>query len=95
GLAFLGFLQVTAVLLNLLPVPGLDGYGVISPYLPVELRAKLTPMGRWGIFAVFALLWIPGPNAAFFGVVEDLMATLGVDQALTSLGYSLFRFWER
>jgi Zn-dependent protease len=95
GLAFLGFLQVTAVLLNLLPVPGLDGYGVVSPYLPVDLRAKLTPMGRWGIFVVFALLWIPGPNAAFFGVVEDLMAGLGVDQALTSLGYSLFRFWER
>lgn len=95
GLAFLGFLQVTAVLLNLLPVPGLDGYGVISPFLPVELRAKLTPMGRWGIFVVFGLLWIPGPNAAFFGVVEDLIASLGVQQWLVAEGYQLFRFWER
>lgn len=95
GLAFLAFLQVSAVLLNLLPVPGLDGYGVISPFLPVELRAKLSPMGRWGLLAVFALLWIPGPNRVFFGLVEDVLATLGVQQWLTALGYQLFRFWER
>ena len=30
GVAFLGFLQVTAVLLNLLPIPGLDGYSALS-----------------------------------------------------------------
>ena len=29
ALAFLAFLQVTATVLNLLPVPGLDGYGII------------------------------------------------------------------
>ena len=33
GMAFLGFLQVTAVLLNLLPIPGLDGYGALEPHL--------------------------------------------------------------
>src|SRR6478672_5880674 len=27
GVAFLAFLQVTAVILNMLPIPGLDGYG--------------------------------------------------------------------
>ena len=33
GLAFLGFLQVTAAVLNLLPIPGLDGWAIIEPYL--------------------------------------------------------------
>src|SRR5690606_3964444 len=34
ALAFLAFLQATALILNLLPVPGLDGWGVIRPFLP-------------------------------------------------------------
>lgn len=32
GVAFLGFLQLTAVLLNLLPIPGLDGYDALEPH---------------------------------------------------------------
>ena len=39
ALSFLGFLQVSAALLNLLPVPGLDGYAIIEPYLSPETRA--------------------------------------------------------
>jgi Zn-dependent protease len=95
ALTFLGFLQVTAVLLNLLPVPGLDGFGVISPFLSVELRAKLAPMSRWGMLIVFGLLLLPGPNEAFFGAVQDLIALAGVPDGLTSEGYHLYRFWER
>ena len=37
GLAFLGFLQVSAAVLNLLPIPGLDGYAIIEP-LPRPAR---------------------------------------------------------
>ncbi|HET9380273.1 MAG TPA: site-2 protease family protein, partial [Streptomyces sp.] len=33
ALAFLALLQVTAAILNFLPVPGLDGYGVLEPWL--------------------------------------------------------------
>jgi Zn-dependent protease len=95
ALAFLGFLQISAVLLNLLPMPGLDGYGILAPHLPVELRAKLSPLSRWGILIVFGLLWLPGPNEAFFGAVEDLIALAGVPDGLTSEGYHLYRFWER
>ena len=36
--AFLGFLQLTAAVLNLLPIPGLDGYGIIEPYLDPQTR---------------------------------------------------------
>jgi len=38
ALAFLGLLQVTALILNLLPIPPLDGYRAISPFLPLPLR---------------------------------------------------------
>jgi len=95
ALAFLGFLQISAVLLNLLPIPGLDGFGVISPLLSVELRAKLAPLSRWGILIVFGALLLPAPNRAFFGLVDDLIALAGVDVRLASEGYHLYRFWER
>lgn len=95
ALAFLAFLQISAVLLNLLPVPGLDGYGVLSPHLPVELRAKLSPLSRWGIIVVVGLLLLPGPNRAFFGAVDDLIALSGAAEGLANEGFFLYRFWER
>lgn len=94
ALAFLGFLQITAAVLNLLPVPGLDGYGAIEPHLSWELRAKLAPVRRWGIFAVILLLLLPGPNEAFFDAVDSLMELTGADPLFRDEGYFLFRFWE-
>ncbi|MER5838362.1 ATP-binding protein, partial [Streptomyces sp. NPDC002130] len=38
GLSFLAFLQVMATVLNLLPVPGLDGYNALEPYLASNTR---------------------------------------------------------
>ena len=48
AMAFLGFLQVTAVLLNLLPIPGLDGYGALEPHLSPETQRQLEPVKQWG-----------------------------------------------
>lgn len=60
ALAFLAMLQVTAAILNFLPVPGLDGYGVIEPWLSYRVRRDVEPLAPFGLLAVFALLWIPG-----------------------------------
>ena len=40
GLAFLALLQVTAVVLNLIPVPPFDGFGAIEPHLNEPLRMQ-------------------------------------------------------
>ena len=40
ALAFLAYLQATAVVLNLLPIPGFDGFGIIRPYLPYDMQAQ-------------------------------------------------------
>ncbi len=37
-LAAFAFLQAFSVIINLLPVPGLDGFGIIAPYLPYDIR---------------------------------------------------------
>ncbi len=59
GVAFLGFLQVTALLLNLLPVPGLDGYGALEPHLSADTRRALEPAKQWGFIILFILLMVP------------------------------------
>lgn len=95
ALAFLGFLQVTAALLNLLPVPGLDGYGMLEPHLPRDLRLRLAPVQRWGAFVLLALLVVPGLSVVLFDTADRVVSLTGVDPALTALGHALFEFWRR
>ncbi|MFJ3647132.1 site-2 protease family protein [Streptomyces murinus] len=94
ALAFLALLQVTAALLNLLPVPGLDGYGVLEPWLAPGVRRQVEAFPMFGLLIVFALLWIPSLNIAFFGLIHDILRGLGVDSAYSDCGYWLYRFWN-
>ncbi|MQY11192.1 putative zinc metalloprotease Rip2 [Streptomyces sp. RB5] len=94
ALAFLALLQVTAAILNFLPVPGLDGYGVIEPWLRPETRAKLNQYAGFGLLAVFALLWIPELNRVFFDAVHAVLDALGVTEAEVQWGLDWFRFWD-
>jgi len=94
AVAFLGFLQVTATLLNLLPVPGLDGYGIVEPWLSYNVRRQVEPFAPFGLIAVFGCLWIPSVNDVFFGWVYDLFDLFGVDPGYASLGNALFEFWH-
>ena len=93
GLAFLGFLQVTAVVLNLLPIPGLDGYAIIEPYLsPANQRAG-EPIKPWGMLVVLGLLQVRQLNGRFFDLVLRLYDVSGAPRELYSVGYFAFRFW--
>ena len=93
AIAFLIFLQVTAVVLNLLPVPGLDGFAIIEPYLPAAWLARAAQIAPFAILILFALLWIPVVNAWFFGGIFGILTALGVPGTLVGAGYSQFRFW--
>ncbi|RST19322.1 site-2 protease family protein [Streptomyces sp. WAC05374] len=94
ALAFLALLQVTAAILNFLPVPGLDGYGVIEPWLSYKVRRQVEPFAPFGLLAVFALLFVPEVNHAFFGLVDTVLQGLGVQDAETYCGQDLYRFWQ-
>ncbi|MCX4630168.1 site-2 protease family protein [Streptomyces sp. NBC_01443] len=94
ALAFLSLLQVSAAILNFLPVPGLDGYGIIEPWLSYRIRREVAPLAPFGLIAVFALLWIPEVNESFFDVVRNLLSTLGVSDLETYCGRDLYRFWQ-
>jgi Zn-dependent protease len=94
GVAFLGFLQVTAVVLNLLPVPGLDGYGALEPHLSPETQRAIAPAKQWGLFVLLLLLIATPLNQWFFGVVTWFVDISGVERWLVSDGLQFTRFWS-
>jgi Zn-dependent protease len=94
GVAFLGFLQVTAVLLNLLPIPGLDGYGALEPHLKPDTQRALEPAKQWGFLILLLVLIVPQLNQVFFSAVYWFVDLSGVSSTLVSVGGQLTRFWS-
>ncbi len=95
ALAVLVFFQVFSVVLNILPIPPLDGFGIISPWLPRELQQSLYTFANFGVLLIFAALWLVPPIASqFFTVVFNIMALLGVNPYWFTFGYSSFAFWQ-
>jgi Zn-dependent protease len=96
GLAFLGLLQVTAAVLNLVPVPGLDGYGIVEPYLDPETRRLGEKVKPWGLLVVIVLLFYLTPlKNAFFDLVDAIYRALGGDDGVPAIGYEFFKFWVK
>ncbi len=94
GIAFLGFLQLTAVVLNLLPIPGLDGYDALEPHLSAETQRALAPAKQFGLIFLLFLFLAPALNQWFFGMVYWLFNLSGVSHWLAAAGSTLTRFWS-
>jgi Zn-dependent protease len=96
GLGFLALLQISAVVLNLLPLPPFDGYGALAPFLNMDLRVKIARASTYITLGVFLILWnVAFVNNAFWDVVFWLGNVLHLPLDLVSQGYTLFRFWKR
>ena len=94
GLAFLALLQVTAVVLNLIPVPPFDGYNAIEPHLNEAVRMQFEQTRGMFIWIVFLLLWfVPIVADMFWGLIFVISRTLGIPLELAAMGLDLFRFW--
>ena len=64
GVAFLAFLQITALVLNLLPIPGLDGYAALEPHLSPSTRRAREPVRQWGFMILLVVLLLSEPYLA-------------------------------
>ena len=96
GLAFLALLQITAALLNLIPLPPFDGYGAIEPYLNREVRLRMAETRGALVWIVFLVLWyVPFINDLFWKSVFLIANGLGIPLNLAGLGLQLFQFWRR
>jgi Zn-dependent protease len=94
GVSLLGLLQLMALVLNLLPIPGLDGYGALEPHLSHETQRALEPAKQWGFLILFVLLIAPPLNTWFFGIVQWLFSLSGVPAGLAGAGLRLTQFWS-
>lgn len=94
GLAFLVALQISAVLLNLLPLPGLDGFGILRPFLPHALQQQARAFGPALSFLLLFLFMLPEFSRPFWGIVASLANAFGVSAMEISYGIHLFRFWQ-
>jgi Zn-dependent protease len=96
GLAFLAFLQVSALVLNIIPLPPFDGFGALEPYLPQGIRAGVAQYRNLIPWAVFFLLWyVPVIYEGFWTVVIGLAHFVGVPLDLAQAGLRGFQFWVR
>jgi Zn-dependent protease len=94
GLAFLAFLQLTASILNLVPIPGVDGGNLIHPWLSAKWQRGFATLAPFGMLLLFGLLSSPRISGPFFAVVFFFADLLGLPQDLYGVGYHLFRFWS-
>jgi len=87
GISFLIVLQIWAILFNLIPLPGLDGYGVIGPFLSPPIQMQMERMRAYAIWILIIALWyIPFVGSFFWGVVFILSTLLGIDFNLAMQG---------
>lgn len=90
--AWLIEIELVVTILNLLPIPGLDGFGIIEPFLPLALRLKLRQSPNSGfLFLFFILFFVPGANAALWGAADFFMDLLQVPIPLADGGRLLYR----
>ena len=94
GVALLGFLQITALALNLLPIPGLDGFAALEPHLSPATQRALEPAKQFGFLLLLVVLLAPGPSRWFFSGVFWVFGLFGVPGQLAGLGSELTRFWS-
>jgi Zn-dependent protease len=87
ALAYLGFIEAFALVLNLLPIPGLDGFGIIRPWLPYSAQDLANRFGQTAIIGVFIVLWfVPTVSQAFFQAILLVTNIAGIDPLLIGLG---------
>ena len=94
ALAFLALLQAMAVLLNLLPVPPLDGYRAIAPFLGRRLRITFNRWGSISLWILLAVLWfVPAVNVWFWLTTYRFATALGIPLTLAARGLRDFRIF--
>ncbi len=95
ALSLLAFFQIFAFVLNLIPWPGLDGFGILEPYLPPSVLRYAYMLSGMGIF-LFFLLFAYTPFGQWVGLsVWGMMQAISRDAAILAFqGFNLFFFWK-
>jgi Zn-dependent protease len=96
ALTLLGFLQATALILNLLPFPGLDGFNALRPFLPrtwTQGLRKIEGLAMVGMLLV--IFYVPGVSQQLVDAGAELSQRVGLSIEALRDGWLAFHFWQR
>lgn len=94
-IAAMATLNFVAMVFNLLPVPPLDGFGIIEPTFDYETRWKLhQPQVVWSCFGALMLIlyMIPSAMTPFFWMLGYVCELIGMPFELLAQGYMFVMF---
>jgi Zn-dependent protease len=95
AISYLAFVQILAFVLNMLPVPGLDGWGVIEPWLSRPAREFGAKARPWAPLILFVVLITVTPvTNALFGLSSTVFDLIGGDRTAAAFGNATFMFWR-
>jgi Zn-dependent protease len=88
--------QAIAVVLNLLPIPGLDGFGAIEPWLPREAREWANRFKPYGFFLIIVLfIGVPAFGRTFSNGVGAIIESLGISRLEAYTALDAMMFWRK
>jgi Zn-dependent protease len=95
ALSVLAFLQAMALILNLLPIPGLDGFNAIRPFLPKSWGPGIRKAEGLSMVILLLLVFVvPGAGAGLFRAAARLSIAVGLEPAALDYGWRAFHFWR-
>jgi Zn-dependent protease len=95
ALTVLAFLQAMALILNLLPLPGLDGFNALRPFLPTRWNQALQKYEGLALLGVLGLIFfVPGASQLLFSAAAQLGVALGLQIDALRYGWGEFHFWQ-
>lgn len=90
--ALLIFLETFVLILNLIPLPPLDGWGIIEPWLPENIQIAARRNGNLGFLLIMGLMWMFPPASRFMTRVSvDVAHMAGVPRHLVFDAFDNFR----
>jgi Zn-dependent protease len=95
ALTMLAWLQAMALVLNLLPLPGFDGFNTIRPFLPARLAPAIGRVQGVTTVALLVLLFVvPGGAAPLLIAAGALSRALGLQGEALQDAWAAFHFWR-
>ena len=91
GLGFLAYLQATAFVLNLLPIPGFDGFGIIRPHLHYDMQAQGDRIAQGTGVLLLVLFFFPPFQVAIRNASVKLTDAVSIERYYVGKGYAMFR----
>jgi Zn-dependent protease len=101
SMAFLIWLQGMAILFNLIPLPPLDGFGIIEPFLPERFAFQMRSLGSLGLMLIILMFWLPSsdnarfdPRSEIIDQSDNIASIVNITPQQRSAGVRAFLFWR-